>query len=102
MPKLDNLEILFRALGDSTRLKILDLLKRPGKSACDLVAGNEKGMCACDIQDQIKLSQSATSHHMALLRRSGLVQAEKRGRWMFYWRNEALLASLAEAIAKSV
>lgn len=98
----EELELVFRALGDSTRLKILELLKRPGKSACDLVGRNEKGLCACDIQEEIGLSQTAISHHMDLLRRSGLVLAEKRGRWMFYWRNEALVASLADMIARSV
>jgi DNA-binding transcriptional ArsR family regulator len=39
---------------------------------------------------------------MGLLRRSGLVEGEKRGRWMFYRRNEAALASLAEAVARAV
>jgi len=39
---------------------------------------------------------------MDLLRRAGLVDAEKRGRWMFYRRNEAALAGLAESIARAV
>ncbi|MCI0606240.1 metalloregulator ArsR/SmtB family transcription factor [bacterium] len=99
---MQNLETIFKTLGDSTRLRILELLKRPGKSACDLVLRSEKGMCACDIQNEIGLSQAAISHHMGLLRRAGLIHAEKRGRWMFYWRNEELLASLAEALAKTV
>ena len=100
----EDLETVFRALGDSTRLKILELLKfkAKGRSACDIIAPNEKGLCACDIQEQIGLSQAAISHHMGLLRRAKLVEAEKRGRWMFYWRNEAVLAGLAETLAKSV
>jgi DNA-binding transcriptional ArsR family regulator len=39
---------------------------------------------------------------MDLLRRAGLVEAEKRGRWMYYRRNEAALAGLAEAVARAV
>ena len=39
---------------------------------------------------------------MGLLRRAGLVEAEKRGRWMFYRRNEAALARVSEAVAKAV
>ena len=101
MDKL-NLELTFKALSDSTRLKILELLKRPGKSSCGLIAKTERGLCACDIQEAIGLSQAATSYHMELLKRAGLVQGEKRERWMFYWRNERAIASLAEAIAKSV
>ena len=98
----DSLDLKFKALSDRTRLRILELLKSPGRSYCDLILPKEKGLCACDIQESIGLSQTAISHHMDLLRRSGLVQAEKRGRWMFYWRNEKAIASLAEALAKSV
>lgn len=97
-----NLEFAFKALADSTRLRILEILKRPGKSACGLIEKNERGLCACDIQEAIGLSQATTSHHMELLRRSGLVNAEKRGRWMFYWRNDAEIARLAGKLAKSV
>ena len=97
-----NLELAFKALADSTRLRILEILKRPGKSACDLIGKTERGLCACDIQVAIRLSQAATSHHMELLKRAGLVHAEKRGRWMFYWRNETTIAALAERLAKTV
>jgi ArsR family transcriptional regulator len=97
-----NLELIFKALSDSTRLKILELLKRPGKSSCGLIAKNERGLCACDIQEAIGLSQAATSYHMELLKRAGLINGEKRERWMFYWRNEPAIASLAEIIAKTV
>lgn len=93
---------MFKALGDPTRLKILELLKSRGKSCCDLVSREERGLCACDVAEAVGLSQAAISHHMDLLRRAGLVQADKRGRWMFYRRNEARLAGLAEAIARAV
>jgi ArsR family transcriptional regulator len=91
-----------KALGDPTRLKILELLKSRGRSCCDLTARDERGLCACDIEEAVHLSQAAVSHHMALLRRAGLVTAEKRGRWMYYSRNEAAIAALAGALAKAV
>ena len=97
-----DLVLTFKALGDPTRLKILELLKARGKTCCELIARDEKGLCACDIERAVGLSQAAVSHHMDLLRRAGLVQAEKRGRWMFYRRNEAALAGLSETIAKAV
>jgi ArsR family transcriptional regulator len=97
-----DLVLAFKALGDPTRLKILDLLRSRGKSCCELIARDERGLCACDIETSVGLSQAAVSHHMGLLRRSGLVDAEKRGRWIFYRRNEAALAVLAEAVAKAV
>jgi ArsR family transcriptional regulator len=93
---------VFKALGDPTRLRILDLLRSRGKSCCELISREERGLCACDIEEAVGLSQAAVSHHMDLLRRAGLVQAEKRGRWMYYRRNEAALAGLAEAVAKAV
>lgn len=102
MKRTDDLVEVFKALGDPTRLKILDLLKARGKSCCDLVAREERGLCACDIEEAVGLSQAAVSHHMGLLRRAGLVEADKRGRWMFYRRNEAALAGVAEALAKAV
>ena len=97
-----DLVLVFKALGDPTRLKILELLRSRGKSCCDLIAREERGLCACDIERAVGLSQAAVSHHMDLLRRAGLVDAQKRGRWMFYRRNEAALAGLAEILAKAV
>ena len=95
-------EKAFKALGDSTRLRILDLLKKPGRSACDLILHGEKGLCACDIEAEIGLSQAAISHHMDILCNAGLVISEKRGRWMFYCRNEEKIYELSQALAKSV
>ncbi len=92
----------FKALSDPTRLKILNLLKSRGRSCCDLISRSEPGLCACDIESAVKLSQAAISHHMSLLRRAGLVEAEKRGRWMYYRRNEAAIARLADEIARAV
>ena len=102
MKRTEELVPVFKALGDPTRLKILELLKSRGKSCCDLVSREERGLCACDIERAVGLSQAAISHHMDLLRRAGLVHADKRGRWKFYRRNEAGLAGLAEAIARAV
>ena len=93
---------VFKALSDPTRVKILSLLKARGRSCCALIARNEPGLCACDIDEAVGLSQAAVSHHMGLLRRAGLVEAEKRGRWIYYRRNEAALARLADQIAKAV
>jgi len=102
MKNAPDLVLAFKALGDPTRLKILELLKARWKTCCELIAREEKGLCACDIERAVGLSQAAVSHHMDLLRRSGLIEAEKRGRWMFYRRNEAALAGLAEAVARAV
>jgi len=67
-----------------------------------IVYQEDQGSFPCDIQEKIGLSQAAVSHHMALLRRAGLVYAEKRAKWMFYKRNEAAIVCLAQTIAKSI
>jgi ArsR family transcriptional regulator len=92
----------FKALADPTRVKILSLLKTKGRSCCELITRGEPGLCACDIEEAVGLSQAAVSHHMGLLRRAGLVEAEKRGRWVYYRRNEAAIGRLADVIAKAV
>lgn len=83
-----------RAIADPTRIRILQLLKQKGCCSID----KQDGLCACDIEDQIKLSQPTVSHHMAILKKSGLVHAEKHGLWMWYRRNEKAFKELSQAI----
>ena len=84
-----------KAIADPTRLKILQLLKQKG--CCSI--GKQVGLCACDIEEQVKLSQPTISHHMAILKKAGLIHAEKHGLWMWYRRNEKSLKELAQAIS---
>jgi len=97
-----DLAAAFKALGDPTRLKILELLKARGRSCCDLVGRDEVGLCACDVEREVGLSQASISHHMAILRRAGLVRAEKRGRWVYYARDERGISGLARTLIKAV
>ena len=69
--RLEELETLFRALGDRTRLRILALL----------AAGE---VCVCNIHESLRLPQPTVSRHLAYLRRSGLVDARRDGVWMHY------------------
>ena len=94
--------LAFKALSDGKRLQILDLLKAKGASCCSLVGSDEEGMCACDLEEALGISQSVVSHHMDALCRAGLVVREKRGRWMYYRRNEAALVTLGHAVAKEL
>lgn len=96
MPFTDKqLVAAFKAVADPARLKILHLLKQ--KRQCSI--GKGVGMCACDVQDHINLSQPTISHHMAILRKAGLVLAEKHGLWMWYRRNEKYLQDLGQALS---
>jgi ArsR family transcriptional regulator len=83
-----------KAVADPARLKILRLLKQKGQ--CSI--GKGVGMCACDVQDHISLSQPTISHHMAILRKAGLVEGKKHGLWMWYQRNEKALKDLGHTM----
>lgn len=85
-----------KAVADPTRLKILQILKQKGQ--CSI--GKAVGLCACDIEEQIRLSQPTISHHMAVLKKAGLIHAEKQGLWMWYRRNEDSLKELGNLIAE--
>lgn len=62
---------LLKALADATRLRLVSLLQ-----------GGE--VCVCHLHDSLKLSQPKVSRHLAYLRRAGVVEAEKRGLWVYY------------------
>src|SRR5881394_1218347 len=94
----DRLSTLLHAVSDPARRRILKALKQKG--CCSI--GKPSGMCACDIEQKVSLSQPTISHHMGILRKAGLVHAEKQGPWMWYQRNEQALQELAEALAEGL
>jgi ArsR family transcriptional regulator, arsenate/arsenite/antimonite-responsive transcriptional repressor len=64
---------LMKALSDPTRLTMVASLWRA-----------EEPICICDFTAGLELSQPTISHHMAKLKEVGLVDAEKRGIWVYY------------------
>ena len=85
---------MLHAIADPTRRRILQALKEKGM--CSI--GKEVGLCACDIEQRVCLSQPTISHHMAILKKAGLVEARKEGQWMWYRRNETALRELARSV----
>jgi ArsR family transcriptional regulator, arsenate/arsenite/antimonite-responsive transcriptional repressor len=71
MKQLAEMEGLFKALADATRLRILGLL----------LTGE---VCVCDIHETLKIPQPKASRHLAYLRRSGLVETRRQGLWIHY------------------
>lgn len=95
------LAVIFKALADENRLRILSMLKQSG--CCSIsISAKDQGLCACDIESQLDLSQPTISHHMKVLREAGLVSAEKIGPWMWYRRNEQLLQRLGQTITTRI
>lgn len=71
---------MFKALGDVHRLKALHFLATADAGCCS----TGQGVCTCDVQERLGLSQPTTSHHMKILVDAGLVTAEKRSKWTYY------------------
>ncbi|HEX7021623.1 MAG TPA: metalloregulator ArsR/SmtB family transcription factor [Trueperaceae bacterium] len=92
---MEDLATQLKALADPTRLNILEFLKNPQEDCCS----QESGVCACDFEDLLGLSQPTISHHMKQLVQAGFVTAEKRGRWMFYDLNPATFERVASQLA---
>lgn len=63
-----------KALSDPNRLVILDRLK-------------DGEQCACNILEQLKISQPTLSHHMRILCEMGLVNCRREGKWIYYRLN---------------
>jgi ArsR family transcriptional regulator len=85
---ITELERLFQALADETRLRILGLL----------LTGE---VCVCNIHETLKIPQPKASRHLAYLRRSGLVDTRRDGLWVHY-RLAELPDPVVGAIATAV
>ena len=77
---------LLKALGDRSRLEIVDML-----------SGGE--LCACKILEKFNITQPTLSHHMKTLCECGLVTGRKAGKWIYYSLNGAKLGELQELFA---
>ena len=72
------MNILFKALNDTTRREILELLKKK-----DLTAG--------EIADKFSISKPSISHHLDLLKQAGLVESVKEGQYIYYSLNTTVM-----------
>src|SRR4030081_3232097 len=66
-----SIALLFKALGDRTRLRLINLI---GKDE----------VCVCFFVEVLKINQPKISRHLAYLRRAGLVSTRRDGKWMHY------------------
>ncbi len=66
-----SIDAFFRALGDATRLRLLNLIA-------------EREICVCYFVEVLRISQPKISRHLAYLRRAGIIEARREGKWMHY------------------
>ena len=81
--ELNRLVLIYKVLGDPTRLKIATALM-------------EGEMCVCDLAAALSLSESATSHQLRRLRERALVKPRRDGQVMYYSLDDEHVAQLLE------
>ena len=66
-----NIELLFKALADRTRLRLINLI-------------GEDEVCVCFFVEVLNTNQPKISRHLAYLRKAGVVSARRDGKWIHY------------------
>ena len=61
----------FRALGDATRWRMVRLLMN-------------RALCVCELADILDMPHSSTSSHLQIIRKAGLLESERCGKWSYY------------------
>jgi len=90
--QLTEMERLFKALADPTRLRILGLL----------LTGE---VCVCHIHESLRIQQPKASRHLAYLRRAGLVDTRRDGLWIHYRlavSDDPVVRIIQQAVAQSL
>ncbi|MFD0364339.1 ArsR/SmtB family transcription factor [Nocardia sp. GCM10030253] len=83
------LAAVFKALSDPVRLRLLSLIASH--------TGGEA--CVCDVSAGFDVSQPTISHHLKVLRESGLLTSERRGSWVYYRIEPRVLAQLSHLLS---
>jgi ArsR family transcriptional regulator len=87
-PAADRLAVIFKALADPARLRLLSLIAaHPGGEAC-----------VCELTEPLGLSQPTVSHHLKVLTDTGLLGRDKRGVWAYYRLIPDALPTLAHLL----
>lgn len=75
----------FRALGDETRWRIVRLVM-------------DRALCVCELTDILDMPHSSVSSHVQIIRKAGLLESEKVGKWTYFRIHPSHLALLNEII----
>jgi ArsR family transcriptional regulator, arsenate/arsenite/antimonite-responsive transcriptional repressor len=84
----EELAAAFKVLSDPVRLRLLSL-----------IAVRDGETCACELVHVLDRSQPTISHHLSVLHDAGLLEREKRGRWVWYRTVPERLAALQDSLA---
>lgn len=79
------------AVADPVRLQMLSIIARAPRGE----------VCACDFVGPIDKSQPTISHHLKVLAEAGLVEGDKRGRWVWYQLSPSSLTGLLGSVTRA-
>ena len=84
-----NMERFFQALGDATRLRLLNLM-------------GDQELCVCYFVEILKQAQPKISRHLSYLRRAGIVETRREGKWMHYHITPPAAAGAAQLLCQTL
>ncbi len=76
----------FRALGDDTRWRILRLVM-------------DRALCVCELSDILGMPHSSVSSHVQIIRKAGLLESERCGKWTYFRIHPSHFSLLTQIIA---
>jgi ArsR family transcriptional regulator len=85
-PEAVELARVLGALADPVRIRLLSIVAAQGE------------VCSCDLEAPLAKSQPTISHHTRVLSEAGLLDGEKRGRWMWWSVNATRLAAVRRSL----
>lgn len=71
MVVMNNFVAFAQAIADETRLRIVHLVR-------------DEALCVCELADILRMPQSSVSSHVQVIRKAGLLDSEKREKWVYY------------------
>ncbi|SAI59188.1 ArsR family transcriptional regulator [Bordetella ansorpii] len=99
-PTIDPDSIL-KALAHPVRREMLNWLKDPAHHFADQQHPLDFGVCA-GMFERCGLSQSTVSTHLAVLQRAGLVKTRRVGQWVFFRRDEDVIAAFLAQLGRDI
>ncbi len=93
---------IIKALGNPTRLQILKWLQTPEDYFPDQQESFSTGVCVGQMQKVGNLPVSTLSEHLMILQKAEILTSEKKGQWVYYKRNEDMIAEFLTCLNKTI
>lgn len=95
--------LIYKALSNETRCQILSWLKNPEnhfdeKPYLEQGLNFQVGVCVGDIQLKTGLAQSVISSYLLTMKKAGLLDSDRIGKWTYYRRNEKTIREFSEYV----